>query len=94
MQTITIEQDEATHAQLLNIQTALLEIKEDLKFLKSKLKPKSSGVWLPASAFCREYGVTRPTLKSYVERGLVIAKDFGDDRPRYKWTEKEDKNVR
>ena len=94
MQTITIEQDEATHAQLLNIQAALLEIKEDLKFLKSKLKPKSSGVWLPASAFCREYGVTRPTLKSYVERGLVIVKDFGDDRPHYKWAEKGDKDVK
>ena len=87
MQTLTIEQDAETREQLISIQAVLLEIKKELKELKTRPQPQSG--WLPASTFCREYGISRPTLKSHVERGLVIAKTFGDERLRYRWTEEE-----
>ena len=89
MQTLTIEQDAETREQLISIQTVLLEIKKELKELKAQSRPKPQGGCLPASVFCREYGISRTTLKSYVERGLVRVKIFGDDRPRYMWVREE-----
>ena len=90
MQTLTIEQDAETREQLISIQAALLDIKKELKELKAQSRPQPQSGWLPASVFCREYGISRPTLKSHVERGLVVAKTFGDDRLRYRWAGEED----
>lgn len=92
MPTITFEQDEETRAQILQIQRTLLEIKDAIKSLKAQnISVKSDG-WLQASAFCRNNGISRPTLKNRVEQGLIEVRDFGERYPRYRWVQKRGQN--
>lgn len=95
MPTVTIEQDKGTRAQIMQIQSILIEIRNDIKFLKSQRidKPVKSDSWLTASKFCRTFEISRPTLASRVERGLIEVKDFGEKHPRYRWVQEDSENA-
>ena len=64
---------------------ALLE--EILYELKSQRVSagNSNEEWLNASAFCRKFGISRPTLSKRIEAGLVEVGNFDDKFPRYRW---------
>ncbi len=79
-----IEQDAETRAQILQIQRMLLEIKEEIKSLKSPIKTDD---WLQAAAFCRKFNICYATLQSHVKKGLIESKDFGEKYLRYRWVE-------
>ena len=61
----------------------LLEIKDEIKTLKTT--QNNNEEWLNASAFCRKFGISRPTLTKRVESGLVEKKNFDEATPRYRW---------
>ena len=69
--------------QLTAIFQELKEIKCEIQSLKSIRTNNEE--WLNASAFCRKFGISRPTLTKRVESGLVEKKDFDDTTPRYRW---------
>ena len=85
MTTLVLEQDEKTLEALNKIFNILQELTEELK--KSNAPKNSSEEWLNASAFCRKYGISRPTLKKRVTNGVIEACDFGGDILRYRWRE-------
>lgn len=71
MQTITIEQDEKTREQLINIQAVLLELKEDIKFLKSQLAAKHKGIlaerYYSVNEVCKLLGISNSTLYNWIK---------------------------
>ena len=64
---------------------ALLEqILYELKSLKNT-PVNNNEDWLNASAFCRKFGFSRPTLTKRVKAGLVEKRNFDEKFPRYRW---------
>lgn len=64
----------------------LQQILEEVKNLKVKTNNEE---WLNASAFCRKFGISRPTLKKRVNSGLIEKFNFGDKSARYRWKSNE-----
>ena len=60
----------------------LQEILNEIKTLRGT---SSQEEWLNASAFCRKYGISRPTLTKRVESGLVEKRNFDEATSRYRW---------
>ena len=52
----------------------------------SKISPGGGNEeWLNASAFCRKFGISRPTLTKRIEAGLVEKRNFDEKNSRYRW---------
>ena len=60
----------------------LQEILNELKTLKGTSNQEE---WLNASAFCRKFGISRPTLTKRVQSGLVEKRYFDEATARYRW---------
>ena len=60
----------------------LQEILNEIKSLKGNTNHEE---WLNASAFCRKFGISRPTLTKRVKSGLVEKRYFDEATARYKW---------
>ena len=70
----------------------IIKLLEQILYEIQSLKFNSSNEeWLNASAFCRKFGISRPTLKSRVQKGLIEKRNFDEKFSRYKW--KENDNV-
>ena len=65
----------------------LEEILHELKSQRASVVNVSEE-WLNASAFCRKFGISRPTLSKRIKAGLVEVGNFDDKFPRYRWKEK------
>ena len=61
----------------------LQQILEEVKNLKTI--SNNDEEWLNASAFCRKFGISRPTLKKRVFNGLIEKHNFGSATARYRW---------
>ncbi len=60
----------------------LQEILNEIKSLKGTANQEE---WLNASAFCRKFGISRPTLTKRVQSGLIEKRYFDEATARYKW---------
>jgi len=62
-------------------------LKQILAEIQSLKEFSNNDEWLNASAFCRRFGISRPTLKKRVENGLIEKRNFDETTPRYRWKE-------
>lgn len=68
----------------------IIKLLEQILYEIKSLKVTSNNEeWLNASAFCRKFGISRPTLSKRVESGLIEKRNFDEKFSRYKWKEDE-----
>jgi len=67
--------------------TLLEQILTEIQSLKIN---SNNEEWLNASAFCRKFGISRPTLNKRVESGVVEKRNFDEKFSRYRWKSNEE----
>jgi len=67
--------------------TLLEQILSEIQSLKVS---SNNEEWLNASAFCRKFGISRPTLTKRVESGMVEKRNFDEKFSRYRWKNNEE----
>lgn len=64
-------------------------LQQILREIKNLKVVSNNEEWLNASAFCRKFGISRPTLKKRVDSGLIEKCNFGSMNAHYRWKNEE-----